>query len=116
MSHSTNYEDATLSVDDDSITIARYGMLGSTRTIPFGAISQVTSSAISTLGKWRLAGAGPGGGARNWYGWDSSRRFKDTAFSFDVNRFWRPTVTPDDPDAFRAALPPTLEAPEPMTG
>ena len=104
-----NYEDATLSVDSESITIAKYGMFGSTRTISFEDISRVTSSRLGTLGRWRLAGAGPGSGARNWYGWDSRRRFKDTAFSLDVNRFWRPTITPDDPQAFSGALPPGFE-------
>lgn len=111
-----NYQDTTLSVDDDSITIAKYGMFGSTRTIAFSDISQVTSSRIGTLGRWRLAGAGPGSGTRNWYGWDNRRRFKDTAYALDIGRFWRPTVTPDDPNAFRAALPPTLEVQEPLTG
>ena len=103
------YEDATVSVDGDGITIKRYGTFGSQRTIPFDDITTVTASRLGSLGKWRLVGAGPGGGSRNWYGWDSDRRSKETAYSLDVSRFWRPTITPDDPETFRAALPPTLD-------
>ena len=113
------YEDATVSVDGDGITIKRYGTFGSQRTIPFDDITTVTASRLGSLGKWRLVGAGPGvwlsladaqdRGSRNWYGWDRDRRSKETAYSLDVNRFWRPTITPDDPETFRAALPPTLD-------
>ena len=98
------YEDATVSVDADGITIKRYGALGSPRTISFDAISSVTESNLGSLGKWRLVGWGPGSGSRNWYGWDRARRSKETAFSFDVNRFWRPTVTPTDPESFLVSL------------
>ena len=70
------YEDATVSVDGDGITIKRYGTFGSQRTIPFDDITAVTASRLGSLGKWRLVGAGPGGGSRNWYGWDRDRQRK----------------------------------------
>lgn len=103
------YEDATVSVDDDGITIKRYGAFGSQRTIKFDDIATVTTSRLGSVGKWRLVGVGPGGGGRNWYGWDGGRRSKETAYSFDVDRFWRPTITPEDPESFRAALPSTID-------
>jgi hypothetical protein len=103
------YEDTTVRVDSDGITIKRYGSFGSPRTIRFDDLTTVTETRLGSVGKWRLVGAGPGGGSRNWYGWDSNRRSKETAFAFDVNRFWRPTITPDDPTSFRAALPPDLD-------
>ena len=104
------YEDTTVSVDSDGITIRRYGFFGSSRTMSYDAIATVTASSLGSFGKWRLVGWGPGGGSRNWYGWDRARRMKATAYSFDVNRFWRPTVTPDDPGSFFAALPSTLDS------
>jgi len=103
------YEDATVSVDGDGITIKRYGTFGSQRIIQFDDITTVTTWRLGSVGKWRLVGAGPGGGSRNWYGWDSDRRSKETAYSFDVNRFWRPTITPDDAESFRVALPSTID-------
>ena len=99
------YEDGSVLVNDESITIKRYGVFGSPRTIAFSDIAAVGVTRLGTVGKWRLVGAGPGGGGRNWYGWDRSRRSKETAFSFDVDRFWRPTITPDDSESFGAAQP-----------
>jgi hypothetical protein len=104
------YEDTTVSVDDGGVTIKHYGVFGSARTMSFDTITTVTASSLGSLGKWRLVGSGPGGGIRNWYGWDRARRTKDTAYAFDVNRFWRPTVTPKDPELFLAALPSSLES------
>lgn len=103
------YEDTTISIDGGGITINRYGIFGSPRTIPFDAITTVTISRLGSFGRWRLVGWGPGSGNRNWYGWDRTRRTKEAAYSFDTGRFWRPTVTPDDPELFLAALPATLE-------
>jgi hypothetical protein len=107
------YEDSTVLVEMDGITIKRYGMFGSSRTIRFGDIEAGKALRLGSVGKWRLVGSGPGGGTRNWYGWDNTRRSKEAAYSFDVNRFWRPTVTPDDPEAFLSALPQTVEIADP---
>lgn len=104
-----NYEDPTVSVQDDGITIRRYGMFGSTKVVPFDAVVALTELPLGALGKWRLAGAGPGTGWRNWYGWDNARRTKDTAYAFDIGGFWRPAVTPDDAALFAAALPDHIE-------
>jgi hypothetical protein len=103
------YEDTTVSIDGDGITIKHYGIFGSPKTISFDAITTVITTGLGSFGKWRLVGSGPGGGSRNWYGWDRGRQTKDTAYSFDVNRFWRPTVTPNDPEAFQSALPSSLD-------
>jgi hypothetical protein len=103
------YEDSTISINNDGITIKRYGVLGSHRSIEFDTIMTVTEKRLGSLGRWRLVGVGPGGGSRNWYGWDGNRKSKETAFSIDVGRFWRPTVTPDNPESFLAALPQTVK-------
>lgn len=104
-----DYEDQTVRIDDTHVTISRYGMFGSTRTVPFDRIRSVGRRNQGALAKWRVAGAGPGSGGRNWYGWDASRKNKDVAFALDVGRFWRPTVTPTEPDAFEAALPESVD-------
>jgi hypothetical protein len=103
------YEDTTVSIDGDGITINRYGIFGSARRMPFDTITTVTMSRLGSLGRWRLVGWGPGSGSRNWYGWDRTRRTKEVAYSLNTGRFWRPTVTPDDPESFLAALPSTLD-------
>ena len=103
------YEDTALSVNGNGITIKRYGSFGSPKTMLFDDITTVTVSSLGSLGRWRLVGWGPGSGLRNWYGWDRSRRAKETAYSFDIGRFWRPTVTPADPELFLEALPSTLD-------
>jgi len=102
------YEDSTVSIDHDRITIKRYGIFGAHRSIELDDIITVTEKRLGSFGRWRLVGVGPGGGSRNWYGWDGSRKSKESAYSFDVGRFWRPTITPDDPKLFLAALPPTV--------
>jgi hypothetical protein len=103
------YEDTTVAVDSDGLTIKRYGVFGAQRAIRFADITAVTRSSLGSVGRWRLVGSGPGGGGRNWYGWDTTRRSKETVYAFDVNRFWRPSITPDDPESFLAALPSTLD-------
>jgi hypothetical protein len=103
------YEDTTVAIDSAGITIKRYGTFGAQRTIRFEDITTVTASTLGSVGRWRLVGAGPGGGGRNWYGWDSARRSKATVYTFDVDRFWRPSITPDDPALFLAALPSSLD-------
>jgi hypothetical protein len=103
------YEDTTVSVDSAGITIKRYGIFGSPRAMTFDAITSVTMSSLGPVGRWRLVGWGPGAGSRNWYGWDRDRPTKETAYSFDINRFWRPTVTPNDSESFLTSLPANIE-------
>lgn len=60
------YEDTTVSIDSDDITIKRYGPFGTPRTIRFEDIAEATKSRLGSVASWRLVGAGPGGGGRNW--------------------------------------------------
>ena len=98
------YDDPTVSVAEDAVVLRRYSLFGRSRTIRFDEIRSVDERAIGRLERWRVAGAGPGTPWRSWYGWDSGRRSKSTAFVLDVGRFWRPTVTPDEPASFSASL------------
>jgi hypothetical protein len=44
------------------------------------------------------------GGLIHWFNLDPGRRHKQRAFVVDLGRRAKPVITPDDPDAFRAAL------------
>lgn len=52
-------------------------------------------------GRWRTWGSGD---LVHWLNLDPGRRHKQQAFVVDIGRRAKPVVTPDDPDAFRAAL------------
>ncbi len=96
------YQDSTVSADETGITINRYGLTGEKR-ISYDEISSATVFNIGTTGRWRLIGAGPNR-FRSWYNWDRSRRGKTKAIEIDTGGFFHPTVTPDDTDAFIAAI------------
>ena len=95
------YDDGTVSVDENGITIQRYGLLARRKRIPHADILSVHAFDLGHDGRWRLAGIGF---SRNWYNWDPSRHGKSLAFSIDTGSFVRPTVTPDDPDTFSSAM------------
>jgi hypothetical protein len=52
-------------------------------------------------GRWRTWGSGD---LVHWLNLDPGRRHKQQGFVVDLGRRAKPVVTPDDPDAFRAAL------------
>jgi len=99
-----SYEDTSVQADDRGITIARYGVTRAAKQIPYAEVLSATVRDIGrTDGRWRLIGAGPRR-IRSWYNWDRSRRTKTRAVELDTGRFFRPTVTPDDTDAFVLAI------------
>jgi hypothetical protein len=52
-------------------------------------------------GRWRTWDSGD---LIHWFNLDPGRRHKQRAFIIDLGRRAKPVITPDDPDAFRAAL------------
>lgn len=52
-------------------------------------------------GRWRVWGSGD---LVHWFNLDPGRRHKRQAFVVDLGRRAKPVVTPDYPDAFRAAM------------
>jgi hypothetical protein len=97
------YSDPRLSADEEGILIRGYGVFGGTKRLVYADIGSVTEFPIGRAGRWRLIGAGFNS-PRRWFSWDPARRSKTVGFAFDVGRFWIPTVTPDDPAAFRAIV------------
>jgi hypothetical protein len=97
------YNGTSVTVDDDGVTIRGYGFFGSEKRVAFTNIQSVTEFDLGWMGRWRLIGAGFNA-PRRWFSWDSQRKTKSIGFAFDVGRFWIPTVTPDDPAAFREEL------------
>ena len=96
------YKDRTLETTGDGIVVRRYGLLGGTNEIAYSEVQSIRQFDMGFADRWRLAGVGFN---RKFYNWDSSRRSKTRAFEIDTGSFFRPTITPDDPDGFLAALP-----------
>lgn len=95
------HEDTSLSVDDTGISIHRYGLFPTTKRVPFTSIRSVTLIDMGITGRWRIVGTGFD---RNWYNWDASRHTKTRAIVIDTGAFFRPTITPEDPEAFMNAI------------
>jgi hypothetical protein len=96
------YEDKTVQADDSGIKISRYQTTG-TKRIPYDQIRSATVFDMDAAGRWTVIGVGPTR-IRSWYNWDSSRRSKTTAIEIDSGGTFHPTVTPDDSEAFIAAI------------
>ena len=98
----SEYRDRTLSVDDTGITLRWYYFPAGTKRIPVARLRSVTRVEIGALtGRGRIWGtANP----RYWANLDVNRPKKSTGYVLDTGRFVRPFVTPDEPDAFEAAL------------
>ena len=96
------YSDRTLTVDDNGIALRAYYFPWGTKRIPYGRLRSVTRTALGAMrGRGRIWGtANP----RYWANLDVSRPSKSTGYVLDTGRFVRPFITPDDPDAFEAAL------------
>ncbi|HTT93550.1 MAG TPA: hypothetical protein VMF55_02700 [Solirubrobacterales bacterium] len=86
----------------DGLRIRHYYLPWGDKRIPVAEIRSATRVEVGpTRGRWRLWGtANP----RYWANLDVGRRRKGTGFVLELGRPVRPFVTPDDPDAFEAAL------------
>ena len=99
---SAGYQDPLISVQDGTLMIRRYYFPTGTKRIPLPMITGVEEYAMTkATGRWRTWGSGD---LVHWFNLDPGRRHKRQAFVVDLGRRARPVVTPDDPDAFRAAL------------
>ena len=100
----TTYEDTTVALDDEGLTIKGYRWLGDERRIDYGSIlgHEVFEMGLWS-GKFRVVGIGFGR-PRDWFSWSRSRTNKTTAISLDVGRLIRPTIVPDDPAGVDAIL------------
>jgi hypothetical protein len=98
----TSYQDPLIAIQDGTLAIRRYYFPTGTKHIRLAAITGVEQYPMTkATGKWRTWGSGD---LVHWFNLDPSRRHKRQAFELDLGRRAKPVITPDDPDAFRAAL------------
>ena len=96
------YQDGSIGVTGDALTIKGYYFPGTVKRVPLGAIRSVRRADMAALrGRGRIWGtANPG----YWANFDPKRPGKTVAFLVDAGKAVKPFVTPDDPQAFEAAL------------
>jgi hypothetical protein len=99
---STSYEDRWITCAPDAITIRGYYFPWGDKRIPYASIRSMRRVSLGALrGKGRIWGtANP----RLWASLDPQRPGKETGLILDLGRRVQPFVTPDDPDAFEAAI------------
>jgi hypothetical protein len=98
----TGYQDQLISIQDGTLAIRRYYFPTGTKRVRLAEITRVEEYAMGkATGRWRTWGSGD---LIHWLNLDPGRRHKRQAFVIDLGRRAKPVVTPDDPDAFRAAL------------
>ena len=97
-----NYSDKYLSIDGGVLTIRWYFFPAGTKRITLSDVHSCEEHTMSGLmsGKSRIWGGSP----THWFNLDPARPSKSAMFALDVGGGTKPSLTPDDPDAFRAAL------------
>lgn len=111
------YRDRWIECTLEEIRVKGYYFPWGTKRIHYGTIRGMRRVALGALrGKARIWGtANP----RYWASLDPGRPSKSVGFILDLGRAVSPFITPDDPDAFEAAvrahasIPPSSEGPSP---
>jgi len=95
------YSDGWITCSDDGLHIRWYYPWGAKR-IAYASIRGVERVGVSHFaGRWRVWGSTT---FRYWANLDPRRPRKKVGFVVDLGHAVRPFITPDDPDAFEAAL------------
>jgi len=96
------YQDGSIGVTDDSLTIKGYYFPGTVKRVPLSAIRSVRRVDMSAFrGRGRIWGtANP----RYWANFDPGRPRKTVAFLVDTGKTVKPFVTPDVAESFESAL------------
>lgn len=96
------YRDRWIECTAEEIRIRFYYFPFGTKRVRYSSVRGMTRVAMSALrGRGRIWGTS---NPRYWASLDPNRPAKTEAFVLDVGHFVRPFVTPDDPDAFEAAV------------
>lgn len=97
-----DYQDRWIDCTADEIRIRGYYFPWGTKRIRYSSLRDLQRVSISAMrGQFRIWGtANP----RYWASLDPRRPSKQTGFLLDLGKVVRPFVTPDDPDAFEAAV------------
>lgn len=97
-----DYRDRRIATDAHGVVIRAYYFPWGTKRVPYGALRSVTRVSLGALtGRARVWGTS---NPRNWANLDLGRSHKSVGYLLDSGRFVRPFITPDDPQAFEAAL------------
>ncbi len=100
----TIYQDDTVTVSEDGLTLHNYRWKGDRRVIPAGSIDAVERFGMGPWsGRYRLVGIGFGR-PRSWFAFGKSRTNRTTAVSVDTGAIIKPTFVPDDVAAVEEAL------------
>ena len=100
----TIYQDDTVSVTEDGLTLHSYRWKGDRKDIPASSIEDVERFEMGMWsGKYRLVGIGFGR-PRSWFAFGKSRTNRTTALSIEIGALIKPTFVPDDVDAVESAL------------
>ncbi len=96
------YRDRWIECTPEGIQIRAYYFPWGTKHIPYGSIRSMRRVEVGALrGRGRIWGtANP----RYWASLDPRRPSKQTGLILDLGRTVAPFLTPDDPDAFEAAI------------
>jgi hypothetical protein len=96
------YRDPWIECTADEVRIRGYYFPWGTKRIPYGSIRGLRRVQMSaTRGRYRIWGTA---NMKYWASLDPKRPTKSTGFVVDLGRAVSPFVTPDDPDAFEAAV------------
>ncbi|WP_433604894.1 hypothetical protein [Prescottella agglutinans] len=103
MTADMGYEDCTVRIDDQGVTIKRYYFpIPLPKRIPFARIKDVGSTSLPAInGRWRIWGTTDFG---TWYNLDPRRPRKDSAVAVDTGAWISPGFTPDEPDTVVALI------------
>jgi len=103
MKNQVLYDDGLVQLDSYGLTIRRYYFpFGTSKRIPYPRIRGVQERRFGQLtGKLRLWGSGD---LRHWLPLDTNRFQKEKAIILKLGGWWRPMITPDEPDRVLAIL------------
>jgi hypothetical protein len=98
----TTYRDGRIECSETGVAVRGYYFPWGTKRIPYRSIRSLERFTMTGLGgKWRIWGSGD---LKHWANLDTQRPKKSVGFFLDVGRSVIPFLTPDDPDAFEAAV------------
>ena len=98
----SEYRDKWIEATDAEIRIRGYYIPWGTKHIPYGRLRSIRRVPMGLVsGRGRIWGTAD---VRYWASLDPRRPSKRTGLILDLGASVRPFITPDDPDAFEAAV------------
>jgi hypothetical protein len=96
------YSDKRITCTPDAVVIRGYYLPWGSKHVRYSSIKSLRRFQLTAIrGQWRVWGTA---NFKYWANLDASRPRKESGFAIDLGRGIQPFVTPDDPDAFEAAV------------